>query len=306
MQAGDGAGFSVEGGGIDGAAEASAGPPADEVLFVVAEMHDQDPHELRVLVPAHEGWLPALAEEYRRVRTMSRLPAQPLSFEGVDILDVSGVESLLAGDCVPQYEKGNFGVARSDLAEVIQALVLEKEYGCRFGYRSVRDRELRQRPGRGIDQIGIEGTRASGGAALTLVLGEAKVSTEAACPPQVVDSGKDCLRKQHLDHLADREATAAKIVEASRHADDPDVQVGLRIAAILLRREDERLRVVAASAMVRPEGTATPDDFGTFHSSASDYAPATVRFLLVRLPGDVDEIVEAFTRLAQADAGAAA
>jgi hypothetical protein len=268
-------------------------------LFVVADVHDVGGHHLRVLVPSGpEGWLEELAAEYRRLRTSSRLPPRPLSFEGVDVLSVAEVEVMLAESCVPQYEPGNFGVARSDLAEIILGLVQETEYGCRYGYRSIRDRETRQRPGRGIDLIGVEGSVDVAGPELTLVLGEGKVSTDRRSPPAVVDSANDCLREQHLNHLADRKSTYAKVVDASRNADDPQVQAALRVAALLLQRSDPRLRIVAASAMVRPEGTEVPSDFGTFHSSVDDYAPANIRFLLIRLPGDIDELAQRLAQLA--------
>lgn len=292
-----------EGGSVGASPGAGLEP---EPLFVTAESHDLGCHELQVLVPGGEGWLETLAAEYRRLRTTSRVPAQALSFEGVEMLDVTGVEALLAGACVPQYRRGNFGVSRSDLAEVILGLVQAERYSCRYGYRSVRDRELKHLPGRGVDQIGIEGRTDGEAPGLTLVLGEAKVSTDRNCPPRVVDDADDGLRNQHLGHLADKPVTADKVIEASRNADDPEVQAALRIAALLLRSEDERLRIVASSAMVRPEGFSTPEDFGSFHSHAEDFEPADIRFLLVRLPGDIDELVEVFTSLALSGPEAAA
>ncbi|HEY4453179.1 MAG TPA: hypothetical protein VGN81_02605 [Pseudonocardiaceae bacterium] len=266
-------------------------------IFVIAERHDIGNHQLRVLEPATADWLAVLAAEYRRLRTASDQPAAALSFDGLD-LAVHEVAKILTATTVPHYEPGNFGVVRSDLAEVILALVGETVYGSRYGYRSVRDRELVQRPGRGIDQIGVEVAPTH----LTLVLGEAKVSTEKKSPPGVVDRGDDCLRAQHLAHLHNRDATADKVWAASRRCADQQTQQLLRIAAELFRRRiDDKIRIVASSLLVRPSTARTPQDFGSFHRASADFQPAHIRFLLVRLADDVDEVAMEFARLSRGE-----
>ncbi|HEY4023840.1 MAG TPA: hypothetical protein VGM75_34510 [Pseudonocardiaceae bacterium] len=268
-------------------------------LFVIAEQHDVGEHQLRVLEPASADWLAVLAEEYRRLRTIASYRATALSFDGLD-LAVDEVARILRAATVPHYEPGNFGVVRSDLAEVILGLIGEQLYGSRYGYRSVTDRELVQRPGRGIDQIGVEIDQAA--TRLTLVLGEAKVSTEQKSPPGVVDRGGDCLRAQHLAHLHNRDVTADKVWAASRRCADPETQELLRLAAELFRRHlDDKIRVVASSLMVRPSTARTPRDFGTFHTASADFRPAHIRFLLIRVPGDVDEVAMEFARLARGE-----
>jgi hypothetical protein len=264
-------------------------------------------HHLRVLEPASETYLETLAGEYRKLRTTSNQSVQALTLDGVEVLAVDGVRRALAEAAVPLYERGNFAIARSDLAEVLLGLVGEQTYCTRYAYRSVRDRELVRLPGRGIDQIGVELDRVSvpgeptHRSRVTLVLGEAKVSSERACPPRVVDKAEDSLRAQHLGHLGDREATANKIWDASRRSSDEQTQNLLRTAAELFRQhvDDGRLRVVVASLMVRPSGYATPQDFGTFHSSVGDYLPAEVRFYIFRLPEAVDITVQEFVQLAR-------
>lgn len=280
-----------------------------EPIYQIAECHDCDVHHLRVLEPASETYLKGLAREYRRLRTTSNQSVQALTLDGVEVLAVDGVRKALAEATVPQYQRGNFGVVRSDLAEVLLGLVGEQTYCTRYAYRSVRDRELVQLPGRGIDQIGVEldlipaGDGPAQRSRLTLVLGEAKVSTDRACPPRVVDKAADSLRAQHLGHLADREAAANKIWDASRRSCDEETQNLLRTAAELFRRQvdDGSLRVVVASLVVRPSGYATPQDFGTFHSSTSDYSPADIRFYIFRLPGDLDVTVQEFAQLARSE-----
>jgi hypothetical protein len=289
---------------------ADAPNSSTEPPYLITESHDRDVHHLRVLEPIGETYLEVVANEYRRLRTASDHSVQALTLDGVEVLDVEGVQQALVDAAVPRYRPGNFAVVRSDLAEVLLGLVGELSYGTRYGYRSVRDRELVQQPGRGIDQIGVELERVPvpGGdpperLRVTLVLGEAKVSSHDACPPGVVDTGDDCLREQHLGHLRDREATAKKVWNASKRSSDQETQQLLRIAAALLKRnvDDGGLRVVVASLMVRPVGYATPEDFGTFYASVDDYAPAEIRFHIFRLPVSVDTAVQEFERLARGE-----
>lgn len=281
-----------------GTRDPSESTPARGPRFVVAQVHDVDEHHLRVYEPSDDDWLEQLAAEYQRLRTQSQAPVEPLSFEGVEVLDVEGVERMLIAACVPTYEPGNFGVIRSDLAEVILATIQTDHYGCEYGYRGVRDRELIQLPGRGIDQIGVEIIETKDGTRIALVLGEAKASTQAACPPTVVDSAADCLRTQHLGHIEDFSTTLDKVKNASRHASSPLVAQSLRIAARLLELKDDRASVVAASLTIRPTGATVPDDFGSFHASPGDYGPARVRFMLVKLPESIDEIARQVGELA--------
>src|SRR5207237_641083 len=77
-----------------------------------------------------------------------------------------------------------------DFAETISYCLLADVFKTRFGYKSLRDRELVQLTGRGIDAIGIE-VEENGD--IRLVLGETKLSDEAKSPPAVVDKGDDCL-----------------------------------------------------------------------------------------------------------------
>jgi hypothetical protein len=281
------------------------GQPEPE-LFTLAETHDNGGHHLRVYSPTDpHGWLEAVAREYRALRTSSQVKPSALEMDGIEIVSLAAVERILVESVIPKPRGGNFDVLRSDLGEMVLGLLCETHYGSRYGYRSIRDRETIQLPGRGIDQIGVElaqevdregRTRTM----ITLVLGEAKVSSDKRHPPGVVDTGADCLRAQHLGHLADRDGTANKIWRASQACGDAETVKILRIAAQNFRHKvTDRFQIVCASVMLRPERIATAADFGSFRSNPDDYTPGQIRFLLVKVPhADFDAAARELARLA--------
>jgi hypothetical protein len=179
-------------------------------------------------------------------------------------------------------------VTRSDFGETLCYMLLGQEYSTIFGYKSVRDRELINLPGRGIDAIGIEND-----GKLTLVLGEVKVSNANASPPQVVDASDDSLRNQHLGYLRELNITAKKIWNLSRHVLDATVRDLLFTALWCLEEQRlDKLQLVACCVLIRPRNRYTVKDFGSFVKRPADYEPARIRFVVVCIPGDVEEVVD--------------
>lgn len=253
-----------------------------------------DPDEYRVFDPSADSWLQEVAAEYVALRTACAIPLTELSLDGIQVLDVEGVKRRLQHATVPIRMGGNFDVLRSDLGETIAYMLLAEECGTGFGYKSVRDRETIQQPGRGIDAVGIE---VSDG--LKLILGEVKVSSEAANPPQVVDSSDDSLRNQHRDHLDDLETTSKKVWNAARASMDTGARNALFAAALFLETGQlADLTIVIYCLLVRPIDVYAEADFGSFRSSVNDYRPGATRFHVFRIPGSVDSTVDAFAAAA--------
>ena len=291
----------------------------DQSLWEVVEDHGADPHVLRILAPAREDWLEIVAAVYRDLRTAAESVLSSVSLDGVEVLSTQALGQRLISASVPvgNHPVRQFAVPRSDLAEVLLLEVMRKDFASEHGYLSLRDRELVELPGRGIDLVGIEIlgealpsddavqiTSAPEGPTLVLLLGEAKTTTSTTCPPAVVDTNGDCLREQHLHHLADLEATGAKIVEASRRCKDPRVRAAFLVADEMLRaRNFDILRVASTSLLLRPAGLGQSGDFGTFQASPEDYAPGVVRFVIFRLDSeDLEAVVDRFIELARAEA----
>jgi hypothetical protein len=266
------------------------------LLCTVEERHDSGGHEYRVLGPdVSADWLKETAEEYVRLRTECETPLSEISVEGIGVVSTEDLKKRLKKATIPYRRADNFDVVRSDFGEVLSYLVLERHYGVRLGYKSVRDRELAQSPGRGIDALGIEvGDR------LTLVLGETKVSDEKTSPPQVVDKSKDCLSRQHVGHLTDGEGTAKKLWDVARRVADLDLRTLYMKAAILF--EDgrfDKLRIIGCCTLVRPKERYTAEDFGSFKKNPKKYEPAQIRFLVIRLAEGIEDVVAKWYQIVQ-------
>lgn len=260
--------------------------------FHLVDSQQAAAHEYRVYEPDTKGdWIATVAREYRGLRTATAVPLSSITVEGIDALSVDAIKKHLARTMIPHPRNDNFDVLRSDFGETIAYMILETSDKTEIGYKGIRDRETIDQPDRGIDIVGIEGALEVG-SVLTLLIGEVKVSGDRSCPPAVVDSAQDSLRNQHKHHLKKRAETARKIFNKARQVTDADVQQKLMLAAYILENDKlEHLRVVACCVLVRPSAISNPADCGTFRNSPGDYAPADIRFLTVRIPGDVDSTV---------------
>lgn len=266
-------------------------------ICTVKEKLDSGGHEYRVLIPTDEkdAWLTELAEEYVRLRTACAWPLSDILLDGIGVVSTANLMQRLKKATIPYRRADNFDVVRSDFGEVLSYLILERHYGVRLGYKSVRDRELTQSPGRGIDAVGFEK-----GKPITLVLGETKVSDDKESPPGVVDKSDDCLSAQHVGHLSEREHTAKKLWNTSRHVTDLELREMYMTAAIMLEEDKlDGMKIVGCSVLVRPEKHYTVKDFGSFKKSPARYKPANVRFLIIRLADGIEDVVQKWYSIVQ-------
>lgn len=236
-------------------------------------------------------WQREIAHEYSRLRTETRFPVAPICFDGL-VFDVRSIQDRIRANTIPVRAGGNFDVVRSDFGEVLAYLALEQQFQTQFGYKSVRDRELIQLPGRGIDGVGVEEREK-----LTLLLSETKVSTQNS-PPAVVDTTDDCLRNQHIGHITE-DITCRKIWDISRRATSAQLQ-NLFLAAALMFQDkmNDYLDVITCCVLVRPEQKYAQSDYGSFLSSPQDFAPNPIRFLVLCIPqsagSNIEEVIDAW------------
>lgn len=264
-----------------------------EISFTEHEVLDQDEHHFRILdLDDSAESLAAIASEYIKLRTECTRPIKDLEIDDIPGMDLDALRNRIKNATIPclqhNTKRKELEVVRSDFGELLCYILLEKQYSTKICYKSIRNRELTQQTGRGIDVIGIESNEK-----LTLVLGEVKVSNESKSPPQIVNRGTECLESQQKSHIANRTITANKVIDRSRFIADRKLQNLFFRAAFSLEKADwDNLRLVSCCVLVRPQNKYTAADFGGFRSKPANYAPAWIRFLIIRVPGEIDPIIE--------------
>ena len=279
--------------------------PAISEYFKTVGVWEDGVHRYRVMEPNHDEWLEGLAVIYRELRTTTRVPLSALGLDGVEF-DTKDLAVILAKTQIPTRlgtrSPKQLAVERSDFAELALAIVGEAIHEYQYGYRSIRDRELVDHPGRGIDQIGVkEVVLDSGDLACVLSLGEAKLSVDKKSPPSVVDASKDSLRNQHIGHLAEREESVKKVIGAGQKTADYAVAKQLMRAGMLWTRGSELLTVRSTSMLVR-DNNHKETDFGTFRSAPSDFDPGHIDFTILLIDtDDIEAVIDRFVKLAHQD-----
>jgi hypothetical protein len=175
-------------------------------------------------------------------------------------------------------------VARNELAEVLAALALGAVHGTVVPASRIRHKEIPGAPSRGRDLLGIDAEP------LVAVVGEVKASDEEASPPGVVDSGSSSMRVQLLTAATDGDRLSAELNWALKHA-PPEHR--LLVAHAMLAYAAGELPVVVAPVLVRPAHRHGADDFGAFRQDPSQFAPALVRFCLLRVEDNLDDLAKA-------------
>ncbi|MBS4010029.1 MAG: hypothetical protein KGZ72_04655 [Roseovarius sp.] len=194
-----------------------------------------------------------------------------------------------APELAPQLD-----IARNELAEVIAYEAVDQVHGAVIPALRVREKES-PLPSRGLDLLAF----VQEGDDLTLLVTEVKASSDAASPPGVVESGESCLDAQTRAIIGNAQRILAELVWARKHA-SPETQ-DLVTQAIILHGLGE-LRLSASPVLLRPRSALGADDFGCFRADAGRYDPATVRFIVVVIEEELDELSEAVYSSARAAA----
>ena len=269
--------------------------------FILAEKQDVNEHSYRVYnldVSDMNSWLEALADEYIHLRTTKNARLKNLSTNGIEIVDTTLVNTQLLAfkrrklrASIPFYQPGNLEVLRSDLGELLNYVLLENHYNTIILKKSIEKRKTPYKTALGIDTVGIEQLLP-----LALIISEVKVSNEKASPPQVVNSpSMDSLRVQHSSHLKNLlidGGTFDKIADLCKDIEDENIAQSVESMQWYLFNKDwDNLHLVACSVLVRPQAMYKQKDFGIFFTNPDEFNPARIRFLIVRVPYDIDTVV---------------
>jgi len=129
----------------------------------VIHSFDTDDNRFQAIAPDSADWLTIVADEYVSLRAESAVPLTDISLDGIRVVGVERLIERLRHATIPVYAPSDapgdpprtLNVVRSDFGEMLCYLLMEHDHNTRFGYKSVRDRELTQLPGRGIDAVGV-------------------------------------------------------------------------------------------------------------------------------------------------------
>lgn len=218
-----------------------------------------------------------------------------------DIDDVADVDEIRAAvenvtqAAIPEASvrlaQPQLDTARNELGEVIAYAALERVHDAVVPAKRVREKEVPGLPSRGLDALAL-----SEAEALTLLLSEVKTSDDAASPPGVVGQGASSLQAQLRAIVGSSDRVLVELNWAFKHANEE--HEGLVARAILIHTRGE-LPLVAVPVLVRPARCHRDTDYGIFANDPGSLAPATVRFCLVRLPEELDDLAEAVYRRAR-------
>ncbi|MYX45663.1 hypothetical protein GTW59_32145 [Streptomyces sp. SID89] len=200
--------------------------------------------------------------------------------------EISQLLNEVAGSVVPQMnmqaKKIHLQTPRNEVAEILAYDALRTLHRVFIPASRVREKEEDGMPTRGVDIFALimhPNVRA--------VISEVKASSDKSSPPGVVGVGDDSMHAQTKKRLKDRKTLMKELNWAHKHT-TTEMKVEVAKALILLSKTNAE-PPVAAPVLVRPVEQYRETDFGCFLESPDEYAPAQVRFLVLRLPGTLED-----------------
>jgi hypothetical protein len=238
----------------------------DEVARLVRELY-VDPDELMASLRSASAELDSVASSDELILLMDELTA------------------AVVPQMNTQAKFPHLQTPRNEVAEILAYDALQRIHSAIIPASRIREKEIPGAPTRGLDVFALlmePHVRA--------VICEVKASSSDASPPGVVGSGDDSMHAQTKARLKDRKSLLTELNWAHKHATD-EMRGIVAKALILLARRDAA-PPVAAPVLVRPRDKHGVDDFGCFMSAPEEYNPAQVRFLILRIPGTLEEFAE--------------
>ncbi|MFM9458171.1 hypothetical protein [Streptomyces europaeiscabiei] len=203
--------------------------------------------------------------------------------------ELSTLVDEVASSVIPQMNMQaktlHLQTPRNEVAEILAYDALRSLHKVIIPASRIREKEVSGQPTRGIDIFALvmhPKVRA--------VISEVKASSDAASPPGVVGVGDDSMHAQTKKRLKDRKTLIAELNWAHKHTSS-EMRIDVAKALILLSRADAEPSV-AAPVLVRPMERYKETDFGCFKESPEEYSPAQVRFLVLRIPGTLEDFAD--------------
>lgn len=182
-------------------------------------------------------------------------------------------------------------VARNELGEALTHLAFVHAHGTVVPASRIRNKEVPGQPARGRDLLGLDDSPPAA------VIGEVKSSSDASSPPPVVHVGDDCLRAQFVAFLGSDDAVLVELNWALKHsAPEHHDLIGRAMVAHVVGE----LPVRVAPVLVRPRDRLGANDFGAFRDDPGQFDSATVRFSILTIDDNLEDLATAVYEAARA------
>lgn len=208
-----------------------------------------------------------------------------------DLGTVADIESLaslvdeIASAVIPQMQESgpprHLQTPRNEVAEILAYDALVQVLKAIIPASRIREKESPVLPTRGLDVFAMILPE------YQLVICEVKASSSSASPPPVVGNGDDSMHSQIQARIRNRNSIIVELGWTLKHAKE-ELRTDVAKAMIIMSKVDA-LPPVAAPVLVRPVERHGQNDFGCFIEKPDTYHPARVNFLILRIPGSLEE-----------------
>ena len=204
--------------------------------------------------------------------------------------DLSQIKTVLDKNAVyrdPIREHGELpmpfrDIFRSDLGELLTTYYFEEKIGEGKRYiipiKNISTRERYDMPGRGVDSIGY---RIDNNGKVTLLLAEAKVSSEKNNPPSVVDKADESLYATQKGYHDSPETVEQRLSEYIKGLEGEDLRIVLSVILNIENGDSEHFNITYGCGLVRDYTCVDESkDFGKMKSCESEFLPGNVHFVI--------------------------
>jgi len=188
-------------------------------------------------------------------------------------------------------------IYRSDMGELLTTYYFEEKVGEEERYiiptKNISARERYDMPGRGVDSIGY---RMDKDGKVTLLLAEAKVSSEKNNPPSVVDKTDDSIYKTQKYYHDNLQTVEQRLCEYIKRLEGDDLRIILSVILTIESGNTAHINVTYGCGLIR-DYTCVDDtkDFGKMKSCESEFMPGEVHFTIFSFTeATIDSTIDQF------------
>lgn len=259
-------------------------------------------------VKVFDAFIDKFAERY--VQQRSRMDQE--AFERATALDcgmdISALQRIIrSNSCYVDAEReaGRTpsllnDIYRSDLGELLTTYYFEEKLpeGERYiiPLKNISERERYDMPGRGLDAIGY---RVEADGSYTLLLSEAKVSSEKRNPPQVVDVKEDSIYNTQKKHHDDLPMVLQRLTDYVRKLSAEEGLLVLGCMVIMMENGQlDQMHITYGCGLVRDTTCGDKErDFGKMKTNVEEFRPGEVDFAVFSFTQKtIEETVDLFYR----------